>query len=334
MTIWFGRGAAALCASVLSVSAVVIVFVVPASAEIVARVNGAPITAESVNAVVKSVIVERGDAPSSEEIAKLSDAALESLIDLELLYQAAVKQQIHVTDDEVQAEIARSKQRLGGDAAFAAALERSGLNQARLVYETRKTLMVERLMNQLTAGDKLDADAERRFYDENARAFQHGDEAHLRELAVRVGPTAPQAERDKARQLATELHNQLRGGADFAQFAKTYGVDAESAAHGGDRGFVARESMPAPLATAAFSLPIGQLSDVIEAPDGYHVIKVIERRPAGTLSFEEARPAVTQAMRESQRRQKQQAYVAELRAKATIERPTPGATQLEPGSGT
>jgi parvulin-like peptidyl-prolyl isomerase len=243
-----------------------------------------------------------------------------------------VKQQIHVTDDDVQAEIARSKARLGGDEAFAAALERSGLNQARLVYETRKTLMVERLMNQLTEGGKLEPDAERRFYDDNSREFQHGEEAHLRELIVRVEPTATQAERDKAHQLATELHNQLRGGAGFAQFAKTYGVDPVSAAHDGDRGFVARDSMPPALATAAFSLPVGQLSEVIEAPDGYHVIQVIARRPAGVLSFEEARPAVTQALRELQRRQKQKAYVAELRTKATIERPPLGAS--EPGSGT
>lgn len=301
----------------------VVTLVRSASAEIVARVNGAPITDESVNAVVKSILVERGGAPSSEEIAQLSDAALESLIDLELLYQAAVKQQLHVTDDDVQAEIARSKQRLGGEEAFAAALQRSGLNQARLIYETRKTLMVERLMDQLTSGGKIDLDAERRFYDENSQAFQHGEEAHLHDLVVRVEPTAAQAERDKARQLATELHNQLRGGADFARFAKTYGVDPESAGRGGDRGFVAREAMAPPLAAAAFSLPIGQLSEVIETPAGYHVIRVIARRPAGVLSFEEAHPAVTQALRETQRRQKQQAYVAELRTKATIERPTP-----------
>ena len=312
----------------------VLTLVGPASAEIVARVNGAPITDESVNAVVKSILVERGGAPSSEEIAQLSDAALESLIDLELLYQAGVKQQIHVTDDDVQAEIERSKRRLGGDEAFAAALQRSGLNQARLIYETRKTLTVERLMDQLTNGGKIDPDAERRFYDENSQAFQHGEEAHLHELVVRVDPTATQAERDKARQLATELHNQLRGGADFGQFAKTYGVDAESAGNGGDRGFVAREGMPPTLAAAAFSLPVGQLSEVIETPAGYHVIRVIARRPAGVLSFEEARPAVTLALRESQRRQKQQAYVAELRTKATIERLTPGPSGTGGSRGT
>src|SRR5215475_6579112 len=85
------------------------------SADIVATVNGAPISGKAVNDVVKSLIATRQPPPSSEEIGQLSDAALESLIDLELLYQAAQREQIHVSDEEVQADIARSKARVGGE---------------------------------------------------------------------------------------------------------------------------------------------------------------------------------------------------------------------------
>jgi peptidyl-prolyl cis-trans isomerase C len=296
-----------------------------AAADVVARVNGTPITAAMVNQVVKSLIVESGGAPSSEEIARLSDAALDSLIDLELLYEAAQKEQIHVSDQEVQAEIARSKARVGGDQAFAAALQRSGLSEAQLAAETRKTLMVDRFLEQRVLGDlAITPQAEQRFYDQHREAFQHGDQVHLRELVVRVRAAAPAAERGKARQLADELHGQLHGGAAFAQFAKTYATDPDAAAHGGDRGFVDRDALPAALAAAAFALPVGQLSEVIEAPDGYHLIIVVERRPAGVIPFEEARPAVEQALRESDRRRRQQDYVAELRKHATIARPTPG----------
>ncbi len=81
--------------------------------------------------------------------------------------------------------------------------------------------------------------------------------------------------------------------------------------------------MPPPLDAAAFTLPIGQVSDLIETPDGYHLLVVTERRPAGVAPFEEARPAVEQALLESERRHRQQAYVDELRKTAKIERPTP-----------
>lgn len=330
-----GWGAAGLAAAISSLFICVHLWLLVGTgfaeeSPVVARVNGTPISEAMVNQVVKSLIVTRQSPPSSEEIAQLTDAALESLIDLELLYQAAQREPIRVTDQDVQAEIARSKARLGGDAAFAAALKQSGLTPAQLVAETRKTMMVDRLVEQRIGKDApVTADEARRFYDEHRQELQRGEQAHGRELVVRVAPTAPAAERAKARQLADELLGQLRGGADVATFAKTYAPDAYAAEHGGDRGFVDRGALPPAVDQAAFSLPIGQVSGVIEASDGYHLIVVTERRPAGVPSFEEARPAIEQALQESERRKRQQAYLAELRKTAKLERPTPAPQPAE-----
>src|SRR5262245_11871220 len=84
----------------------ILALTIPAFAQqptVVATVNGTPITDTMVKEVVKSLIVQRDAAPSSDEIARLSDAALDSLIDLELLYQTAQKAGIKVSDQEVQA---------------------------------------------------------------------------------------------------------------------------------------------------------------------------------------------------------------------------------------
>lgn len=295
-----------------------------ADADVVARVNGVAITEESVNEVVKSIIVERGGTPpSSTEIAELNDAALDSLINLELLYQAAVQREIRVSDADVQAEIARSKARLGGDEAFDAALRRSGMDQARLVAETRKTLMVERLVDQLIAGTQVTQEAVRRFYDEHPDEFRHGEQVHVRELVIPVPAQASSAERDQARQTAADVRAQLGRGAEFAPFAARYGVDPASSAAGGDRGFVGRTALRPEVAPVAFSLSPGKLSEVIEAGDGFHIVQVVARRPAGVVPFERARRTIEQALRESERRQRQDAYLAELRQQARIERATP-----------
>ena len=316
------RVAAGACALLLA--SVVSAAAGESEAEVVARVNGTPITQGMVNQVVKSLILEHGSTPNSDEISALNDAALDSLIDLELLFAAAQQAQIRVTDQDVQAEIARSKARVGGDKAFAAALQRSGMTETQLAADTRKTLMVDRFIEQrLTVDAHVTPDAVRRFYDEHRAEFQHDEQARIRDLLVRLAPDAPAAARVKARQLADELHRQLRSGADFARFAKTYAVDDDAAAHGGDRGFVERRALPPAVEQAAFSLPIGQVSDVLETPEGYHLIEVTERRPAGIVPFEEAQPVVEQALLESERRQRQQAYLDELRKTAKIARPTP-----------
>jgi parvulin-like peptidyl-prolyl isomerase len=315
---------AAACVCVLLLPSVVSAAAAEGEAEVVARVNGTPITQSTVNQVVKSLILARGSTPNSDEIGALNDAALDSLIDLELLFEAAQQASIRVTDPEVQAEIARGKARVGGDKAFAAALQRSGMTEAELAADTRKTLMVNRFIEQrFTTDVHVTPDAARRFYDAHLQEFQHDEQAHIRDLLVRVTPDAPAAARVKARQLADELHGQLHGSADFARFAKTYAVDDDAAAHGGDRGFVERRALPPAVEQAAFALPIGRVSDVLETPEGYHLIEVTERRPAGVVPFEEAQPAVEQTLLESARRQRQQAYLDELRKTAKIDRPPP-----------
>ena len=148
---------------------------VPADeAQVVARVNGTPITQGMVNQVVKSLLRERGSTPTSDEIAAMNDAALDSLIELELLYQAAQKAGVSVSDQEVAAEIARSKAQLGGDKAFAAALQRSGMTEAGLAADTRKTLVVDRFVDTRVVGNvQVTPEAVRRFYDEHRQELEH-----------------------------------------------------------------------------------------------------------------------------------------------------------------
>jgi hypothetical protein len=83
--------------------ALVLLAALAAGDTVVARVNGTPITVAMVNQVVKGVIAGRPAPPSSEELAKLSDAAQTSLIDLELLYQAAGAQGIRDREGQIDA---------------------------------------------------------------------------------------------------------------------------------------------------------------------------------------------------------------------------------------
>jgi len=135
---------------------------------VAARVNGTAITDAMVNDVVKGVIAGRPKPPSSEEIAQLSNEALESLIDLELLYQAALAQKLTVSDLEINAEIARSRQRFADEAAYKAALKKSGLSPEQLRAETRKTLLVNKFLADVVwKGAQVAPGAPQRFYEEH-----------------------------------------------------------------------------------------------------------------------------------------------------------------------
>jgi parvulin-like peptidyl-prolyl isomerase len=100
----------------------------------------------------------------------------------------------------------------------------------------------------------------------------------LPEGAPTPAPTPAPRTRDEALALATDLRERLEAGEDFAALAEEYSDDAGSAVQGGDLGWFGRGQMTGPFEDAAFSLPIGQVSEPISTTFGIHLIEVQERR--------------------------------------------------------
>jgi parvulin-like peptidyl-prolyl isomerase len=87
---------------------------------------------------------------------------------------------------------------------------------------------------------------------------------------------------------AQALVEELKGGANFAALAQQASEDISTAANGGDLGWFPREVplMPPVVADEAFSLQPGEMSDVIESEQGYHIIKVEAREENRPLTPE------------------------------------------------
>jgi parvulin-like peptidyl-prolyl isomerase len=147
---------------------------------------------------------------------------------------------------------------------------------------------------------KLPTDPEPVIAPADVRAYylSHRDEFHTDEevraahilIAVPQGAPAEADARAKAR--ADSLRAALVAGADFAEVAKAFSADPGSAPVGGDLGYFGRGRMVQAFEDAAFELPVGQVSEPVRSEFGYHLIRVIDKRPARTQPLEEARPAI------------------------------------------
>lgn len=117
------------------------------------------------------------------------------------------------------------------------------------------------------------------YYQEHLDEFHHEDQVRL---AYVVLPRTPSA-RDSLRvaEDIAQLRQELLGGADFAEMARSLSEDPASAANGGDLGVFGRGRMVKPFEEVAFALEPGQISQPLLTQFGWHLIKVEERLNEG-----------------------------------------------------
>jgi peptidyl-prolyl cis-trans isomerase C len=289
---------------------------------VVTEVNGTPIHRSAVREVVKSVVAASREIPGSSEIDNLTQDALDSLIDLELLYQEALIRKIRVSNEEVDAQIDATRNKFANQDDFVAALSRSGLTESRLRDDTRKTLLVDRLLETVVWRDiKISDAAIRAFYEENRAALLDPEKFRVRQILVGVPSDASPTTREEALVNAKRMRAQLVAGSDFAQMARDRSDDRQTAPLGGEIGPLQRIAQD-PIMKAARALKPGEISELVETPAGYHIVQVTERSEGATREPDQRmRSRIGQVLAEGERQRRQAEFVAQLRKQARITYP-------------
>lgn len=124
---------------------------------------------------------------------------------------------------------------------------------------------------------------------------------------------------EQAKALAEKIHFEITDGADFATLAKTYSDDLASRHQGGDLGWSDPENFLPEFTQALTNLSIGDISNVVETPFGWHIIQLLEKR-LQDIGEQELRKQVTQAIYQSRFQQELPRWLSEIRENAFIER--------------
>jgi peptidyl-prolyl cis-trans isomerase D len=171
---------------------------------------------------------------------------------------------------------------------------------------TVKMLLLDR--DQAQAAVTLAPADVQRFYNNNISQYQTPEEIRASHILLNT------AGKDEAevRAQAEDLLQQLEAGADFAMLATEFSEDAGTAVNGGDLDYFGRGRMVPEFETAAFALEPGQTSGVVQSQFGFHIIRVVDKKPAVTQPFEDVRPQIEDLLKRQRADQQVAARASEF----------------------
>ena len=252
------------------------------------------------------------------KITELRKAALQDLIDRQLIVQAFDKEKLaippHFIDERVDEVI---KNNFGGDRqAFIKTMEAQKYTMSKFRDLERQKIIVQAMRAKNVTSNLIIPPAKvEEYYRKHRDQFANKAQVKLRMIMIPghadSGGGVAQA------QMAEEIRAKLITGADFDKMAQMYSEDSTRDL-GGDWGWIDDKTLSAPLSEVAFSLPPGGISKVINLGGNYYILKVEARQGGEVKALKDVRADIEARLRQDQAQELQEHWLAGLRSKAYI----------------
>ena len=293
----------------------------------VATVDGDPIKGADLLRLAQALAADQGKSlndvsPESKQQAYRS--VLNTMIDDKLVSAAAANET--VDDMEVEKRYAALVAQYPNPAAFDAQVKKAGETPEKIKQSVRGQLAQQQwLEKQLAPQTTVTPQEVEKFYKEGpASKFDQPETVHAEQILVPARRDAPPEVALAAEDKARALGERVKKGEDFVTVAKDANGDPAKPANNVDLGYFSQDRIMPELGAAAFKMKVGDVSGPVRTQFGYHIIKVLDRKPAHTAPLDEARPAITAFLTQEKRQKAETELLAGLRAKAKIETFLPG----------
>jgi len=304
MRIAWKRGSVTTVASLVWGGALVVLLVgcnKPISKDVAATVNGRPVTYTELDHTIAAQFQNTPAKNNADAAMQIKLEVLRTLIDNQIMLQRAEKAGLLASDADVDARFNELKVGYTQEQ-FKKLLEERQMTEAEFKAQIRREISVQKLFNKEIGSHISISDADvTAFYNANKSTFNLAEnKVHLAQILVVPSPDAAvsnlkndKAQNDaQARSKIQGLELRLRQGEDFATLAQNYSEDPNSAPNGGDFGFIPESQLDKAnpeLRKLILGMTPGQISPIIHTPEGYRIIKLISKEPAGQRQLSDPR---------------------------------------------
>ena len=295
------------------------------------------------NAAKNSQLAQMGiEIPESEDnlmYLMIKDRVVNELIVKELINQEMDKRQIKVSKEDVEKERQRMIDRVGSKEKFNEILKQNGISKSKFEKDLEQEIKMKKLVEIIHPVSISDNQA-KSFYDKNVNQFKYPDKVRASHILISANPTeikeelrkknSPMSEielNERVQQImkerydkAVEIRNQIKDHPEsFEAIARDVSADTLSAKNGGDIGFFAQKDMVKPFADVAFKQKPNTISDVVQTPYGFHIIKVTDRMAAGQQPYVKVKEQIKMYMAAQEQIKALEMFLSNLKAHAVIQ---------------
>lgn len=301
--------------------------------DVVAKVNGVEIKSGPIKFLMSSAMRKGHRSFSPAEKRKMVSNLVDKEIVRELVHQEGRATNVKIDAKFVEKEFQGVIKPYQNNEEFQKALKARGLTEDELKSSIEVDLIAKKLIDEQVRGKiKITDEDVKSYYDSNQKKFFRPEAYRARHIFISSIPpelikTTPinelRARKDEldkeAKKKVDGILAEIKSGGDFAELAKKYSHDSGSAPNGGDLDFIYKGVFDPSFDEAISKMKVGEVSDVVKTPFGYHIIKLGETKPAEQATFAEMEEAIQKHLFLERAKKKVEKFVQGLRKKAKIE---------------
>lgn len=288
------------------------------------KVNGQIISEKAILAELKRLMDFYSQHMPREELGRHTEELLkrarEHAIGTQLLIEEVKRRKIEIPEPDVDVAMADMSTKVGGVDKLKELLAHQGLTLEQFQSSIRVGKQLDALVARVTSGVPECEEAQlRKYYEEHPERYVAPDQAQVRHILISSGSDS-EADRETTRSKLMGLKQKILEGDDFAELAAAFSECPSGKAEGGSLGALVRGTIVPELDQAIFEdMEIGEISDVVETPLGFHLLELQEKELGEPLTFEQAKDSIRDLLQHERKGKTLSEFVDHLREKALIE---------------
>ena len=289
--------------------------------KVVAQVNGIDISGDAISRELKKAAGQykkRGMPLNASQEKSAAKKLIDDEVGRTLLVVKAKDSGINITKDMLEKRLKEVQAKFRSDAVFAHKLADQGMSLGQYKAELETDLYMDQIIKkEIEPKIKIPENNIRDYYEKNKNKFENQETVRASIILLKFNPSQGKAGEQEVLKKFESILNQAKSGTEFSALAMKFSQDS-LASKGGDLGFFTKKQMLPAFSSRAFKMKVGEVSDIFRTGHGFHVLKVTDRKPAGTSPFQAEKEKIKNFLIQKKVSQATRDYIETLKKQAKI----------------